>query len=122
MKMFPILAVLVVGLFYAGCTKKKVTASGITYKGVVLHNICCLDVIQTLGSDYLGQDTWIDSNNTSFPVYQHVFTVSNPCQFGGHSTGDTIQFKVVNQEAQTCACCMIYIMTPAARYPIQVVN
>lgn len=122
MKRFLIFLLIISGLFIAGCKKSSNTNSGTIYKGVVLHNICCLDVIQTIDADYLGQASWIDSNNTAYPIYTHVFKVSNPCQFGNHAEGDTIRFKVIPQEVQTCACCMVFIFTPNASYPILVVN
>jgi hypothetical protein len=112
-------------LLIAGCKKPAsgTSSSGIIYKGVVLHNVCCLDVIETVGTDRLGQDNWVDSNTPPpLALYHHVFKVANPCQFGTHAEGDTIQFKVIQQEPQNCACCMLFIFTPATTYPIQVVN
>ena len=107
----------------AACKKGPSANSGTSqiYKGMVLHSICCLDVIQTLGSDTLGQNTWIDSNAVPVAVYHHVFKVSNPCQFTG-GMGDTISFRVIQQQVQNCACCLIAIYTPATSFPVQVVN
>ena len=118
---------IIVGLLGAACNKgiprNSATTTGATvYRGIVIHNICCLDVIQTLGPSYLGQASWIDSGNTAYPVYTHVFKVANPCQFGNHVEGDTISFKVIYPEEQNCACCMVYIPTPGVSYPIEVTN
>jgi hypothetical protein len=118
------LFVMLLAFTAAGCSKKTTgsAAAGVLYTGVVLHAICCQDVIQTIGPDQLGQASWIDSGDAARPVYSHVFTVANPCQFGNHVAGDTIKFKVIPQEVQNCACCMMYIPTPSTTYPIQVVN
>jgi hypothetical protein len=77
-------------------------------------------VVQTLGPNYLGLDTWPDSSQAGYPVYSHVFTVANPCQFGNHAQGDTITFKTTDLQAQTCACCMMFVYTPSLKYPIVV--
>lgn len=105
----------------AGCRKDEKAGTPVgVYKGIVLHNICCLDVVRVIDNDSVGQDTWVDSNKTPLEVYHHVFKVANPCQFGNIKEGDTISFKVIPQETQTCVCCMIYIFTPSVSYPIRV--
>ena len=119
MKPFMLLLLLPITLF-SGCDKKS-AAPTTTYRGVILHSVCCSDVIMSIGSDSIGQDSWIDSNVSSLPVYHHVFKVANPCQFGGQ-TGDTISFRIITSEVQNCACCMLFAYTPQTSYPIQVVN
>lgn len=118
-----------ISLLIAGCAKKTAKISSgpdsvppdSIYTGVVLRVICCQDVIQTIGTYNLGQMGWIDSGDVSHPVYDHVFRVANPCQFGAKQ-GDTIRFKVIAQEPQNCACCMIYTATPETRIPIRAIN
>lgn len=108
------------GLLAAGCNKRTSPGSlGTVYRGVVLRNICCQAVVQTIGTNNLGQ-SWADSGNAAYPSYSHVFRVANPCQFGTYKEGDTISFKVIAQQVQNCACCMIFIPTPATSIPIQV--
>lgn len=118
------LSVLFIVVLLAACDKKSdnSSVSSTTYRGVIHHNICCQIVIQTIGANLLGQDSWVDSNKNPLEVYHHVFKVSNPCQFGGHSEGDTINFKIVGQQTQTCACCLLFLYTPVTAYPVSVVN
>lgn len=93
-----------------------------THRGVVLRSVCCQDVILSLDSDTLGQDTWTDSGQTPNIVYHNVFKVSNPCQFTARE-GDTIIFQVLSSApAQNCACCMLFTYTPQKAYPIQVIK
>lgn len=107
------------GLLVPACNRSTAVNSPKTYRGVVIQDVCCLDVIQTLDPDTLGQSTWIDSNTTPLTVRHHVFKVADPCQFQGHNAGDTITFKVIAQEAQNCACCMLFAYTPGTAYPIE---
>ena len=104
----------------AASCNKKTGGSGATYKGVIIKNLCCQAVVQTLGPNYLGQNNWPDSNTADLHIYNHVFKVANPCQFGNHQAGDTITFKVIAQQPQNCACCMLYVATPTTSYPIEV--
>lgn len=124
MKHFVILSIALFALLSPSCKKKNGTVSTTvgTYKGVVIQNICCQIVIQTIGPDYLGQDSWIDSGTTDHHVFYHVLKVANPCQFGNHMQGDTISFKVIAQQPQNCACCMMYAATPVTAYPVEVIN
>jgi len=116
-------AALLLLVLSVGCKKPPGTSgTAAIYKGVVLHNICCQDVIQTLGANLLGQDTWVDSNSGVPTTYHHVFKVANPCQFGGHAAGDTVQFRIIEQQPQNCACCMLFVYTPSLSYAIQVTN
>ena len=93
------------------------------YKGVVIQDICCLDVIQVLGSDSLiGQADWIDSNMTTHNLFHNVFRVANPCQFNGHTAGDTITFIMTAPQVQNCACCMVFAYVPAKACSIQEVH
>lgn len=109
-------------VFYAGCSKKTASSSGAStvYKGVVTINMCGNIAIETLGPDYLGENSW--SAGSGSPVYHNIFTVQNACQFGVHPVGDTISFKVVASQTQNCAQCMAYVAVPPARYPIQVIK
>ncbi len=100
-----------------GCTKEQPARK--VYTGVVVYNICANMVIQTTGPEYLGQDTWVDSNNDVRPEYRHVFTVDNPCDMGLLNSGDTIRFSVVPHRETMCNSCMIYVETPDVHYSIQ---
>lgn len=113
-----ILAALIFTELIGSCKKGDTgTTTGSSYRGTVIKNICCQIVIQTVGTNNLGQ-SWTDGATR----YDHVFKVSNACQFGDHIAGDTINFKVVGAEVQNCACCMVYTTTPDTSYAIQVVN
>ncbi len=90
------------------------------YKGIVLHSLCCQNVIRLIDNDSLGIDNWIDSNAMPYVTYNNVFTVANACQFGFAAVGDTISFKIIPQEVQSCVCCMIAVHTPNVSYPIRV--
>jgi hypothetical protein len=105
-----------------GCKKNTTTASGGPYRGVVLFNICTHTEIQTLGPNYLGEDTWASGTTVGSPVYHHVLAVQNGCQFGDHKQGDTISFIVVAPQVQNCFHCMIAVVVPDSVYPIQVLN
>lgn len=113
--------ILLVAMAALSCKK---SGSGNTpvgiYKGVVLHSLCCQNVIQLIDNDSLGIDNWIDSNAMPYVTYNNVFTVANACQFGFAPVGDTISFKIIPQEAQNCACCLIAVHTPNVSYPIRV--
>lgn len=119
MKKFLLFVLLVAGLGVAGCEKSSSVKSA-KYKGVVVYNVCCNVVIQTVGSESLGQDGWEDGNNSAHPTYNHVFKVANSCEFGNHSEGDTVSFTIVAPQAQKCACCMIYVASPEKSYSIHV--
>lgn len=114
--MLPILAISI-----RSC-KKRETATVVSYKGIVLYNVCGNVVLQTIGPNNFGENNWTDNNNPDHPVYNHVFTVANACSFGMHSSGDTINFTIVAPEPQTCAQCLIYVATPETSYPIRVIK
>lgn len=111
--------VLVCGL-WSGCTK-TVTNSPV-YTGVVIYNVCGNVVVQSVGPDYIGQDNWVDVNNSERPVYNHIFRVSNPCQFGAYNYGDTIRFHITTPQAQRCTQCDLYLVLPDTAYPVHVEN
>lgn len=90
------------------------------YTGVVIENACGQVVIKTLGPNYLGENGWISENDPSNTVHDHVFKVGNYCQFGNYPKGDTIKFRIINQQAQNCAVCLMYVDTPDTSYPIEV--
>jgi len=107
------------------CQKRNATggttpATGTTYKGVVRINMCGQVAIETLAPNYLGEATW--TGGTSGPTYHHIFSVQNHCQFGSHAEGDTVTFKVISSEVQSCAVCLAYTPTPATQYAVYVIN
>ena len=112
-------------LSLCGCTKTDTNGTGsgsaTVYKGVVVKNICCQIAIQTFGIKSIGE-SWIDATTTATPVYTNSFRVTNPCDFGAHGKGDTINFKIVGSTAQTCNCCAIYTSMPTTAYSVKVVN
>lgn len=117
-KIIPLALLLAISLLGFACSKH--TAHSKVYKGVVVNDVCCNVVIRTIGPSYLGQMGWIDSSNSAHPIYDHVFKVANPCQFPTHQIGDTITFTLTDAQVQSCACCMIYVATPEASFPIAV--
>lgn len=96
------------------------TSSSTIYRGVVLKSMCTQTVIQTIGTDLIGQIGWHDGTLSPSPVYDHVFKVQDGCQVGV-SSGDTINFKVISPQPQNCMACMVYISCPDTLVPIQVV-
>jgi hypothetical protein len=117
-----IIVVAMAAFLFAQCRKSEDHSESRIYQGVVLYNVCGNVVIQTQGPDYLGQDNWKDENNSSNPVYDHVFHVSNSCEFGTYSQGDTINFVLTAQKPQQCAACLLYVAVPEVAYPIRVIK
>ncbi len=117
-----ILILLPLMALYANSCRKGVQPHPPTHRGVVLYDVCGNIVIQSLGPNYLGQDHWVDENNDTHPVYEHVFRVANPCDFGEHATGDTIGFNVTGPVPQYCAQCKMYVATPDAAFYIREVK
>ncbi len=114
-----------VALFAAASCQKRTsggtkTPTGTTYKGVVRINMCGQIAIETLGPNYLGEDTW--TGGTSGPTYHHIFSVQNHCDFGSHREGDTVTFIIVANTVQKCAVCLAYTPTPATQYAVHVIN
>lgn len=109
-----------VTMVWAGCTKADPATA--IYKGVVIYDMCGHIVVQSIGPGYIGQPAWTDENNSDKPVYKHVFTVANPCQFGMHSYGDTIAFRIVAPQLQHCSRCQVALVMPDTAYPIQVID
>ncbi len=105
-------------LHFCRCTKTE--APAVTYRGIVVYNICGNIVVQSVGPELIGENNWTDSNNPVKPVYNHVFKVANPCDFGMRSQGDTINFTIVSAKPQQCPQCLLYVATPATSYPIRV--
>jgi len=116
---FLILSV-VFSMYLCRCSKDE--APALVYKGIVVYNVCGNVVIQASGADKIGEDGWTDTNDPSKPVYDHIFKVANPCEFGGYSQGDTISFVVSKPKAHQCMQCEIYVATPVTSYPIKVVK
>ncbi|MCD6010946.1 MAG: hypothetical protein K0Q79_808 [Flavipsychrobacter sp.] len=115
------LILLVLAIAALSCRRSSTNNTPVgVYKGVVLHSLCCQNVIQVIDNDSLGIDNWIDSNAMPYEVRNNVFTVANACQFGFAPKGDTISFKIIPQEVQNCACCLIYVHTPRITYPVRV--
>ena len=112
--------VLLASLVWSGCTKTEGTSA--VYKGVVIYDICGNVVVQSVGTDKIGQASWVDVNNAERPTYRHVFRVANPCQFGVHSFGDTISFRIVAPQSQHCNQCQVSLVMPDTSYPIHVEN
>lgn len=107
-------------LYMCQCTKTEVKDD--TYSGVVLYNVCGSIVIQSIAPNHLGENSWTDSNNPALPVYSHVFKVSNACEFGMHSHGDSIKFVLVSPKEDNCEKCLLYVATPATKYAIRVIR
>ena len=53
-----ILSALMLTVACAGCKKSSAPAFSGPYKGVVLFSVCAHTAIQTLGPNYLGEDSW----------------------------------------------------------------
>jgi hypothetical protein len=126
MKKSVLFLAIMIAAVVSGCSKgssmnKPVVNNGGIYKGVILKGICCQIVVQTIGPDYLGQMNWRDSYDSSGIVYNHVFKVADPCQFGANA-GDTIKFRFVPTQVQNCACCMLATPVPDSSYSIEVVK
>jgi hypothetical protein len=103
------------------CSKPGTGTQGKKYRGVVLTNVCAQVVVQSLGPDYVGQDTWSPHTDTTSPVYHHVFAVQNACQFSGNA-GDTINFVIVATQPQNCIHCLIAVPLPDSALSIEVVR
>ena len=119
MKRLSVFLIILIAFLSLGCKKPATTTATATdkYRGVIVKNICCQVVVQAIGGSLIGQ-AWVDGPT----AYSYVFKVSNPCQFGNHVAGDTINFRLVAAEVQNCACCMIYTSTPDTAYAVEVVN
>lgn len=115
-----ILLLLLMPLYLCQCTKKETPA--VVYKGVVLYNVCGNVVIQTSGNETIGENNWTDNNDPNHPRYDHVFSVSNACEFGVYGQGDTVDFVLTKPRAQQCAQCELYVYKPATAYPIRVIR
>ena len=104
-----------------GCRKlnRTTSSSSTIYRGVVLKSLCTQTVIQTIGSDLIGEVGWHDDLSSSSAVFNHVFKVQNGCQVQV-TAGDTINFKVISPEVQNCYACMVYVSCPETLIPIQV--
>ncbi len=109
-------------LCMGSCKKTEPHPVGATHKGVVLFNVCGNIVIQSQGLDFFGENNWTDENNASKPVYDHVFTVANPCDFGAYSGGEEINYRFVAPKPQGCAQCLLYVVTPETKYHVVVVK
>lgn len=115
-----------IGLLFASslclcqCTKTEV--KGDIFEGVVLYNVCGNVVIQSIEPHHLGENNWTDSNNPALPIYNHVFKVSNACEFGMKNHGDTIKFAIVSPKQDNCEKCLLYVATPNSTYAIRVIK
>ncbi|MES2702138.1 MAG: hypothetical protein V4649_05835 [Bacteroidota bacterium] len=108
-------------LFASGCDKGITTATDVR-KGVILHNKCCNIVVANIGNPSVGQATWIDSNTATRKTQYDVFKVANPCQYGSRKEGDTIYYRVIASQIETCSCCGISLYTPSVAKYISVVR
>ena len=119
MKKKALFTILFLGFFVSGCKKSHVPDPNTIYRGVVLYSECSVAVVQTIGPNYLGADTWAAGTYSGAPVYHHVFRVQNGCQLSDTMGADTFNFKIVSPQVQNC---MIVVAAPDISYPIQVVN
>jgi len=110
---------IVVIILACGCKKSSTVNNGVTYRGVVIRSVCLHSVVQSIGPNYLGENGWVGSFGSQ-PL-NHVFSVQNYCQFGGHAIGDTFNFKIVPPQSQNCAYCMEAIDAPTTAYSIEIV-
>ena len=118
-----LLVMVFVSLVFTNLSCKKTSNADVTYKGVVLFNICSHAVVQTIGTNLIGENHWAETNTTTSHIYDHVFNVQNTCQLGDSLiTGDTIMFKLRTNLVQDCNYCMLYVETPNTNYAIQLVN
>jgi hypothetical protein len=119
MKKVVFLLAMPLALMNAGCRKTghNTPVAGKEYKGVVVYNICSQPMVQSLGPDLIGQQTFVAGNNT----YHNVFAVKNICDFGDHGAGDTIRFRMKKASAQNCMYCMMAVALPDVGYYIEVV-
>lgn len=118
MKKFVVCLSALITLLSLSC--KKTNNADISYKGVVLFNICSHAVVQTFGSNLIGENHWAE---TGTAIYDHVFRVQNTCQLGDSLiAGDTITFKLRANIVQDCNYCMLLVETPNTNYAIQLVH
>jgi len=123
MKKAAFFSIIILSIASFGCKKNSSsTPAPFVYKGIVVFSTCTHTMIQTIGPDYLGEDTWVSGTYTGAPVYHHVFAVQNGCQFPAHNSGDTVNFKVINPQVQNCVACMVAVAVPDSVYAIQVVD
>jgi hypothetical protein len=113
-----------VGLSLFFCSCNKADPVRVLYRGVVIYDVCSNVVVQCQGQEKekIGQDGWVDNNDPNKPVYDHVFSASNPCSFGSRNFGDTIDFYITTPEVQRCAQCDVKLAMPSVSYAIHVVN
>lgn len=125
MKLFPLFLGIVCCTTTISCKKDGHTSSGTVYRGVVTDAICGNIVIQTVGPEHLGLESWIDSNRDTKPVLHHVFSVSNPCDLGGMNTNvrDTFNFVLAAPKVKDCIQCMAALPhMPDSRHSIELVK
>ena len=92
-------------------------------KGKLVHRSCASVVVQVLDSTkyFIAQNTW--QQDSSKPVYEHVFAVSNQCSFPGSVTvGQEFNFKVVDEDPmqKECVLCALFDNPPKKTNMIKV--
>ncbi len=118
-KVIVLLSVLVITLSMS-CNKG---AALVKHRGVVLHAICGDIIVQSVGTEAIGQTDWADKNVSGDPVVHHVFRVANPCTADIMNTADTFNFIIVEKQAQNCVLCMAALpYMPDSVLSIQRVN
>ena len=105
--------VLWASLTMASCAK---TVHNGWIRGEVVHRSCATIAVQVKDSAYLhlGQDSWQQASDK--PVYRYVFAVENPCDFPANAkAGSSILFKIIQQDTNDCAICMLWDNPPAKK-------
>ena len=92
-------------------------------KGKLVYRSCATIVVQVLDSNhhYLAQESW--QQESSKPVFKHVFAVANQCSFPGSiGIGQEFTFRVVNSDPKNkdCVLCALFDNPPQKAHLIKV--
>lgn len=123
MKNLLVVSVAVISILSSSCKKDKTTVSGPVYRGVVVAARCGSVVVQTIGPEHLGQETWINGNEESKPVCHNVFVVENSCELANVKGSGPFNFVLGTTENNNCFQCLAALVSaPDAKYSIRIVK
>lgn len=103
--------------------KERQNKTSKTFKARLITSFCAYNIVQIVDSSLhnYGMD-WTDSQGNA---YQHVFSVSNHCDFGTANlkVNETFDCKIVEKAiVEDCIVCMGFMETPPLLHNISVVK